>query len=683
MKSILKVSMKRLVAAAVMAAMICGVFLPGRLGNFAFAADGAEYSIGTRWDSSYSTGFKSDDLPFGVCLKDGFSLTNPGNRLSSRWSGAPFTVYRDSVKIIEAAYCVSQQTAIHHNMAYTEISFETLLKAPDLQYANEAALRWIVNHGFVGTLGGLPGSLVSAGINLDPADVQPYFDAYGLSYSDLTAQEAIQGTQGAIWHFADGVNIDDTAGSRYLNPDPIDNPFDNPRVLAFYEALVGLAGQAIAGGLDVTRPVSLDVSLNRATETFSDDGAYKTFGPYEVEANVANGEIINVSIVLSSNVPGVIFTSDEEGEEELAGNEINAASGAFYLRIPSDVTGDVSVTATATADVKLNYNEPVIFVTYDRSGNQDWTTSQAVIASVPAGTQITSYATESATIPEEVINGDPALRVTKTWVIEEGEELEPGDWAVFKIEVENYGYGPATDVEVTDTLGAFDDLCDDIEFSLDEDFATLLPHTADEDGYKVSFDVVEIGTTVVYVRVLIKEDLDFGEDEELIINNVALLASWDSEDEDSARVRKPKPTIVPEDPEEKEEVEEEEEEEEKEEEEEEEEIVVITPPGNYYTPPTRPAPVVEAAEENEEEPAQIDEISTEIEDEETPLAEAPEEELDMPEPVVPLGEFEPEPQLPQTGIEDAAGLWILGLCASLAGTGFLYVSINKRKSDSK
>ena len=158
----------------------------------------------------------------------------------------------------------------------------------------------------------------------------------GKAGATLDAQEAIAGTQAAIWHLSNGATLDE------------DNPAD---IRALYAYLTGAANT----GVEEQPAVSLSITPKSGTEVEADKAA----GPFTVETTAAE-------VALTVEGPDGVAVVDADGKPL---TEI-ADGTKFWLSAPSgDETGDETGEATVKASAKANVEKGRLFVGVDNDAH--------------------------------------------------------------------------------------------------------------------------------------------------------------------------------------------------------------------------------------------------------------------------------------------------------------------------
>jgi TQXA domain-containing protein/LPXTG-motif cell wall-anchored protein len=211
-------------------------------------------------------------------------------------------------------YCVEISTTIDYEQPMVEKDWADHPAADSPFTANQAGINWILHNGFpVVSTDRLATRLAGAGATLT---------------GGLSAEEAIAGTQAAIWHLSDATDLD--------RENPVPGQAAAGRdVLALYDFLTGPANVGIGA-----QPAP---SLKIEPEVLS-GAAGRRLGPFTVRTN---GSVEK----LTADLPDGVTVVDESGAK-LDAAEIEDGTRLF-VDVPAgaaDGTAEVALTATARVE---------------------------------------------------------------------------------------------------------------------------------------------------------------------------------------------------------------------------------------------------------------------------------------------------------------------------------------------
>jgi TQXA domain-containing protein len=263
-------------------------------------------------------------------------------------------------------YCVEINTNIDKKHQMAEKPWDSYPNAESPFNANRAKINWVLHNGYpVIAADALATLLTSQGVSLT---------------NGIDEKEAISATQAAVWHFSDGMNLDQA------NPLPKGPQDAKADVLALYNYLTGDANVGIG---DQPTP-ALAVAPDELTGE-----AGKRIGPFTVSTT---GDIQK----LTTELPDGVKITDVDGVELTADKIKNGA--ALYLDVPAGAqegAGTFSLTATASVDtgrlfVGENYGEKktqsLIVATAE---------SSEIVAAASAKWTVTPTTTTETTPPSE------------------------------------------------------------------------------------------------------------------------------------------------------------------------------------------------------------------------------------------------------------------------------------------
>lgn len=224
-------------------------------------------------------------------------------------------------------YCVEIRTNLDHKREMQEQPWDSYPAADSPFHANRDRINWILHNSYpVVERQALAKTLTDKGVDL---------------HAGLNREEAITGTQAAIWHLSDGVDLN------RKNPLPVVGKAFDADVLALYDYLIGEDNVGIG---DQPTP-ALEISPKELTGK-----AGERIGPFTV---TTTGTIDS----LKSELPEGVRITDAEGRD-LDARTLESGS-ELYLDVPADAPdGETTfeVTAKATVDtgrlfVGLGYEE--------------------------------------------------------------------------------------------------------------------------------------------------------------------------------------------------------------------------------------------------------------------------------------------------------------------------------------
>ncbi|OLF17052.1 thioester domain-containing protein [Actinophytocola xanthii] len=245
-------------------------------------------------------------------------------------------------------YCVAIRTGLDPKQELVETPWAEFPEPGSAFNTNRDRINWILHNGFPATpRKQLAQTLRDRGVTL---------------HGGLNPEEAITGTQAAIWHFSDGVEIN------RKNPLPVVGKKFDADVLALYDYLTGEDNVGIG---DQPAP-----ALEVAPEELSGE-AGERIGPLTVSTT---GEVTD----LAAELPEGVRITDAEGDELGAEDIVDGTE--LYLDVPEDAAaGEVTVELAATAQVRTGR----LFV----SRNYAQKKSQPVIVAQVASTELSASAT--------------------------------------------------------------------------------------------------------------------------------------------------------------------------------------------------------------------------------------------------------------------------------------------------
>ena len=183
-----------------------------------------------------------------------------------------------------------------------------------------------------------------------------------LSDGSLSVQEAVAGTQAAIWHFSDAVDLD--------RADPVPGDARSGQdVLALFDLLTGPANVGLAD----------EPNASLKIDPASKDGrAGERIGPFTVKTA---GTIEKVA----TSLPYGVKLTDVDGRE-LNANQIKNASQLFF-DVPAD-TADGGASVTLTASATVDTGRLFVGQNYDQNNK-----TQTLIVASGERTEVSAQAT--------------------------------------------------------------------------------------------------------------------------------------------------------------------------------------------------------------------------------------------------------------------------------------------------
>jgi TQXA domain-containing protein len=230
------------------------------------------------------------------------------------------------------AYCVEIDVALDRGQGLVEQAWASFPNEESAFNANAEKINAVLANGFpVRSTGQLARTLTDQGVSL--------------SDGSLSVQEAIAGTQAAVWKFSDNADLD--------RNDPVPGDARSGQdVLAVFDLLTGPDNEGIVEESD---EAALSIDPRRQAGQ-----AGQRIGPFEVRTN---GTIEK----LATNLPEGVRVTDAEGNE-LNANQLADTSKVFF-DVPEDqAEGSASFRLTALANVDAGR----LFVseTYDENASQ-------------------------------------------------------------------------------------------------------------------------------------------------------------------------------------------------------------------------------------------------------------------------------------------------------------------------
>jgi len=279
----------------------------------------------------------------------GLHLNKDGKRLKTDKGGEAFNTELIGLRINEAgkdqtatAYCVELPTPLEDNTPLKEVPWDQHPN-PDTKFtANAKYVNWILHNSYP---------------KLDLAQAQQAFNLAGVKKSAFIA-----GTQAAIWHYTDGIDLDLADAS--IEPEGADAD-----VVAVYKRLTD---PAINVGVDQEPAPTLSVDP-KLLEGAADG---RLIGPFTVKTSADE-------VFVEAELPeGVTFT-DRDGKElnlvEQRGDVKVAAEqkiSEVFVRVAEGVEpSEVEFTVRATAEVRHGR----LFVSSDRNKK-----TQSLVIAKPA-----------------------------------------------------------------------------------------------------------------------------------------------------------------------------------------------------------------------------------------------------------------------------------------------------------
>jgi TQXA domain-containing protein len=213
------------------------------------------------------------------------------------------------------AYCVQVRRGSDPEHELVEQPWDAFPDADSPFHANRDEINWILHNSFpvVGRQA-LQRTLRDSGVTLHNGG--------------LNREEAISGTQAAIWHFSDGVDLNRN------NPLPVVGRGFDRDVLALYDYLTGDANVGLG---DQPSP-ALEVSPSELSGE-----AGERIGPFTV---TTTGNVTK----LNADLPDGVTITDADGEE-LTAKRIEDGT-ELYLDVPADAEdGEVTIELIARAGI--------------------------------------------------------------------------------------------------------------------------------------------------------------------------------------------------------------------------------------------------------------------------------------------------------------------------------------------
>ncbi|GAB1515710.1 Cys-Gln thioester bond-forming surface protein [Actinophytocola sp. KF-1] len=254
-------------------------------------------------------------IGYQVNVGDGWLATIPTNLLGFELS--------DGTKL--GMYCVEIHTDIDEKHDMVERPWDDYPNAESPFNTNRAKINWVLHHGYPAK-------------SLEALSTQ-FPDAH----DGIDALEAIAATQAAVWHFSDGVDLDEEDP---LSGDGSDAE-DAADAWALYTYLIGDDNK----GLGEQPTPTLSVSPATLSGT-----AGERIGPFTV---TTSGTIE----ALTANLPDGVKITDADGTELAAATVADGTE--LYVDVPAgaaDGAADFELTASAAVDtgrlfVGRNYDE--------------------------------------------------------------------------------------------------------------------------------------------------------------------------------------------------------------------------------------------------------------------------------------------------------------------------------------
>ncbi|MEV6243994.1 thioester domain-containing protein [Lentzea sp. NPDC051838] len=241
-------------------------------------------------------------------------LENVGNHTDKdEYSTAliPLTVTNDGEVEKVFAYCVELPTRLQDNVPLREAKWEEKHPNPDTKFnENKGKILWILTNSF------------------PVLDIDAFREKWGDQYDE---REAIGATQAALWHFSDGVEIDEKRENK-----------DNADVVTLYKKLIEQAkdeGQALKPTLEI-KP---DSKSGKAGEKI---------GPFTITTTASE-------VKLTAKLPKGVTITDGAGNPlalEKDGDKVKAKAAAgdkvteFFVNVPGDADkGEATMNVSAEA----------------------------------------------------------------------------------------------------------------------------------------------------------------------------------------------------------------------------------------------------------------------------------------------------------------------------------------------
>jgi TQXA domain-containing protein/LPXTG-motif cell wall-anchored protein len=250
-------------------------------------------------------------------------------------------------------YCVGLHTDVDPKKKpdYVEVPWN---KHPNPQSSfakNAANINWVLHYGYP---------------TVKEADLQKVLETNGAKFPDkLSREEALAGTQAAVWHYSDGAELDADAT-------PGSSAQTAADVREVFKYLTGAANKGIA---DQPKP-ELTLEPKKLSGKPGD-----LIGPFAVSTNAKD-------LVLKSSMPTGVKLTDK------AGNELPKADAAktlasldkyeFYVKVPADMAeGKAEITISGESTLTLGR----LFISTDPVKNPSQEMILAKTDTVPLQTQ--------------------------------------------------------------------------------------------------------------------------------------------------------------------------------------------------------------------------------------------------------------------------------------------------------
>lgn len=246
-------------------------------------------------------------------------------------------------------YCVQIDAGIDRDHPLVEKDWDAFPEASSQFNENQDKINFILHNGFP--------AKNTAQLSKELTD-----DGTILNDGALSVQEAIAGTQAAVWHFSDGVDLD--------RNDPV--PGDargSADVLALFDELTGPGNVGL--GDEPNASLKIDPESKQGV-------AGERIGPFTVSTS---GDIVK----LATSLPYGVKVTDVDGRE-LKANQIKNATEVFF-DVPED-SADGAATFSLTASANIDTGR--LFVGQNYSEQQK---TQTLIVASGQRTQIVAKAT--------------------------------------------------------------------------------------------------------------------------------------------------------------------------------------------------------------------------------------------------------------------------------------------------
>ena len=245
-----------------------------------------------------------------------------------------------------SAYCINIKTRVHYDQGMKEVPWDAYPDKTSSFTKNRAKINWLLHNSF-------------PFIGRDALQKT-------LALKDLTAAEALTGTQAAAWHFSDDKDIDRS------NPTP-DKPESKADVLAVYDYLTGAKNV----GLDNLPALKLEVAPKSLAGAVG-----KRIGPFTV---TTTGSITK----LTPTVPAGVKLTDKDGKELTAQHIVNGSE--IFFDVPAATpAGKGSFGLSASADAGR------VFVAQKEGKTQNLIVAQAEAAKLSANAEASWTVQQSA-----------------------------------------------------------------------------------------------------------------------------------------------------------------------------------------------------------------------------------------------------------------------------------------------